>query len=830
MLKAPWLGSWRAPWPMERGRRWGDLAWSLAAISQAWLLGGRDGRWPELAFEARRPAGPRPVSLPERFGPRPDPTFVALLRHGSPSVPAHRRGPKEDPLRWWVWEALLAGDAEPSFAAAAAWLDLPTRLRWIPVLGAVESGRVLLPPFLEILLPEALRQPLPEGWAEVLLGAMDGEGRLLPSGDPPTQLPWELLKAHGEPLLLRGLPADLEPFRDAPWLHSLDEDSWMLDPRLRAWTRGHGLSPAGLEPFRLRGLASGEDPDPGLSAWLQGRLPERPPQGWEPLLKADLDSTFERPPAPAPSGDPTWDRVRARWCEELPERAPGYPGWGTPAHPCADPFHWMAEGRRAFGARDPEGGLRAFTLAHAHFQRLGSAPWSLRAAANAETLAMNWADLPAVRAWQALQPAPSEAMDLLRRAHLLDAQGEPEAALRLLRPLMRAHPDFEHPWIYLAIQGLGTHDPETLREALPHVQEPQVRWLVEAALADRDEDPPPMVDAELRLIWDLNRLLRGRDTREAFWRDWRLCPNYLTRMEEGIVLLETRPGERTPERLLQLQAIAERAESPGHRRRLDALWPAVATTGPADACEALAGWLRRQERPTQVLWGPGPRDRAGQGEAPPEGALAHLARAGSLPAVAEGGRVWWGQPLHWEGAPVGAILLGLAPGEPLDLPPGAELLAPWLATLHGHLPATPALEESLLWTDGSEPMASVMKELRRVAPSELSVLILGPTGSGKELAARELHRVSGRGGHLVAVNCAAFAEGLLESELFGHVKGAFTGATQDRKGAIETAQSGTLFLDEVADLSPRLQSLLLRVLQEREVRRVGSDRSIRVDV
>jgi DNA-binding NtrC family response regulator len=127
-------------------------------------------------------------------------------------------------------------------------------------------------------------------------------------------------------------------------------------------------------------------------------------------------------------------------------------------------------------------------------------------------------------------------------------------------------------------------------------------------------------------------------------------------------------------------------------------------------------------------------------------------------------------------------------------------------------------------------MAAVLRELVRVAGSDLPVLILGPTGSGKELAAKELHLRSGRTGKLVPVNCSAFAEGLLESELFGHVKGAFTGAHRDRQGAIEEARGGTLFLDEVADLSPRLQSLLLRVLQEREIRRVGSDHAIKVDV
>ena len=135
-----------------------------------------------------------------------------------------------------------------------------------------------------------------------------------------------------------------------------------------------------------------------------------------------------------------------------------------------------------------------------------------------------------------------------------------------------------------------------------------------------------------------------------------------------------------------------------------------------------------------------------------------------------------------------------------------------------------------LLTDGTEPMAAVMRELGRVAPSRLPVLVLGPTGSGKELAARELHRLSQRRGQWVAVNCAAVSETLMESEIFGHVKGAFTGALRDRIGAIEAATDGTLFLDEVAELSPRLQALQLRVLQEQELRRLGSVRSQQVNV
>jgi len=138
--------------------------------------------------------------------------------------------------------------------------------------------------------------------------------------------------------------------------------------------------------------------------------------------------------------------------------------------------------------------------------------------------------------------------------------------------------------------------------------------------------------------------------------------------------------------------------------------------------------------------------------------------------------------------------------------------------------------EPELLTDGSEPMGALLRELEAVAPTGLPVLLLGPTGSGKELLARDLHRRSGRRGPLVPVNCAALAEGTLESELFGHVRGAFTGAHQGRKGAVACAHGGTLFLDEVADLPPRIQSMLLRVVQEQEIPRVGSDRLLRADV
>jgi two-component system, NtrC family, response regulator AtoC len=134
-------------------------------------------------------------------------------------------------------------------------------------------------------------------------------------------------------------------------------------------------------------------------------------------------------------------------------------------------------------------------------------------------------------------------------------------------------------------------------------------------------------------------------------------------------------------------------------------------------------------------------------------------------------------------------------------------------------------------TYGDPVMQPVMKAIERVAPTSSTVLLLGATGTGKELVAQAIHDQSPRAsGPFVPVNCAAISETLMESEIFGHEKGAFTGATNARRGRLELAEGGTLFLDEIGELKLELQAKLLRVLQERRFERLGGTRTIQVDV
>lgn len=160
--------------------------------------------------------------------------------------------------------------------------------------------------------------------------------------------------------------------------------------------------------------------------------------------------------------------------------------------------------------------------------------------------------------------------------------------------------------------------------------------------------------------------------------------------------------------------------------------------------------------------------------------------------------------------------------EYIPLPPDAELIAAVLQAV---------TDESQTLIAADPAMRNVIEMAEKVAPSAASVLITGESGTGKEVVAHHIHRKSNRStGNFVAVNCAAIPDTLLESELFGHEKGAFTGAVARRLGKFEEANGGTLLLDEISEMDIRLQSKLLRALQEREIDRVGGSQPVKVDV
>jgi DNA-binding NtrC family response regulator len=160
--------------------------------------------------------------------------------------------------------------------------------------------------------------------------------------------------------------------------------------------------------------------------------------------------------------------------------------------------------------------------------------------------------------------------------------------------------------------------------------------------------------------------------------------------------------------------------------------------------------------------------------------------------------------------------------EYLPLPPNAELIAAVLEAV---------AEESHSIVCSDPAMLATLRLAEQVAPSDASVMITGESGTGKELMARFIHRKSRRSNEsFVAVNCAAIPENLLESELFGHEKGAFTGAVARRLGKFEEANNGTLLLDELSEMHPRLQAKLLRAIQEKEIDRIGSSQPVKVNV
>jgi DNA-binding NtrC family response regulator len=168
----------------------------------------------------------------------------------------------------------------------------------------------------------------------------------------------------------------------------------------------------------------------------------------------------------------------------------------------------------------------------------------------------------------------------------------------------------------------------------------------------------------------------------------------------------------------------------------------------------------------------------------------------------------------------------------LTKPVEPDVLSARVADLLARRPLLEAAVANPAGMVGRSPkMREALAAIARVALGDTTVLVTGETGTGKELAARAVHDLSPRKhAPFIAVNCGALAEGVLESELFGHVRGAFTGAVRDRVGVFEAADGGTIFLDEIGEMSVTLQQRLLRVLQEREVTRVGSSRAAKVDV
>jgi len=251
---------------------------------------------------------------------------------------------------------------------------------------------------------------------------------------------------------------------------------------------------------------------------------------------------------------------------------------------------------------------------------------------------------------------------------------------------------------------------------------------------------------------------------------------------------------------------------------------------PDEVADAIV-FMAAARRPLTVAWPEGGRQQI-------QAASRTMVSGVAFPAARVGDATEAGWPVRCAGSVIGAVACRWIGPPPVDPERVASLLsavatavAPACRVLldHADAPALPGIESELLGVSGA--MEEVRRAVARAADAPYPVLVQAESGAGKELVAHAIHRASARRSRpFCALNCAALPDELIEAELFGHAKGAFTGAIAERRGLFEEADGGVLFLDEVGELSPRAQAKLLRVIQEGEIRRVGETVSRRIDV